>query len=267
MPKIYFNDNGYIYYVNIKDGYIYKSNGKDKKLISKDRVFTDDMILSGMIVYNNFIYYINENNNNRLYRIDKDGKEKICLTKKSLDTSDGFYILNGYIYYCSNFNIYKISMDGKDTIINSKEKEICTMYFNSFKKLIYNDEFYFLKRDGIYKMSLDGTKKCKVISGGIYDFQVFGSSIFYINEKDLCLYKDGVKIVNNKILKDTGYEWIGNFEINNGYIFYTNADDDMNLYKMKINENKKISLNVKTVSFKVKDRIYYIDSSQKKRTF
>lgn len=262
MPKMYFVNEGYIYYVNENDRMIYKvrADGKDKKQITKDRVFTDDMLLSGMILDSKFIYYINESDKNRLYRINKDGTGKICITKRSLDTSDGFYLLNGYIYYFSGFNFFKVSIDGKGKKLTYNERQICQMYFNSFKKVLYNDYIYFLQRDGIYKIKIDGTNKSKVVSGGIYDFKVVNSSVFYINEKDLCLYKDGKKIVNNRILKDIGYEWIGNFDISNEYIYYTNADDDMRIYKMKIDTNEKSSIDVKAVSFKVNDNIYYIDS-------
>ncbi|WP_168190058.1 DUF5050 domain-containing protein [Caloramator sp. E03] len=262
MPKMYFVNEGYIYYVSENDGLIYKVrvDGKDKKQITKDRVFTDGMLLSGMIMDGKFIYYINESDKNRLYRINRDGTGKICIAKRSLDISDGFYLLNGYIYYFSGFNFFKISIDGKEMKLTYREREICQMYFNSFKKILYNNYIYFLQRDGIYKIKIDGTNKCKVVSGGIYDFKVVNSSVFYINEKDLCLYKDGKKIVNNRILKDTGYEWIGNFDISNEYIYYTNADDDMKIYKMKIDTKEKSIIGVKAASFKVNGNIYYIDS-------
>lgn len=270
IPKMFFLDGNYIYYIDQRDSFIYrvKTDGNVRKNIGNSRVYTDGMLLSGMIVDDKYVYYINDSDNKKLYRINKDGTGRVCISKRSIDPSDGFYLLNNYIYYFSNNKFYKISTNGKEYKLDSKDKELCSYYFNSFKKTYCNNYFYFLLRDGIYKVKSDGSDKRKLVSGGIYDFKVADSSVYYINEKDLCLYKDGCKIINSRVLQDTGDEWIGNFDINNGYIYYTNADDDMRLYKMNIitKEITKIS-DIKAVSFKVDDEIYYINSFDRGRLY
>lgn len=262
MPKMYFINADYVYYISQYDYSIYKMkiDGSQRTRLVKDRVFTDGMLLSGMMVYNGYIYYINDSNGKKLYRVKTDGTGRTCIAKRSIDPSDGMFILNNYLFYFSGWKYYKIALYGKEYPLSSDEEELCKLYFNSFKKLYYNGYLYCSQTDGIYKIKPNGTEKKMVAKGGIYDFTVYNDSVYYIDDRDLCLYRDDKKLLNCKIFYDTGDEWLGGFAVKDGYIYYTNADDNLKLYRIKADGTQKIKISDRSaMSFKVDDYIYYID--------
>lgn len=198
--------------------------------------FTDILNnIDKFVISDNHIYYINHEDK-CIYKADMDGKNIIKITS---DTTKSLNIANGWIYYANtsdNNKLYKITTDGKD---KSKVADVKSDYAINIAggKLFYvetNEKFE------TYVMNKDGSAKSKSLIYKAASFTSEDNEHYYVNTEDSSIYKtdsDGNNIINlNQIT-------IQNIQISNGWIYYSNLNDNNKLYKMKTDgsSNTKVS--------------------------
>jgi hypothetical protein len=132
LPDVYTNfyiKDDYVYYTNGSALYKMKKDSNSKIKLITDGSFYDYGITQSSVyhvnsqpnirlnIYGDYIYYLNNYDKNRLYRIrtDKSGKERV-----TDERGMGLYLLSeGYIYYypsSDNGHIYRINVDGTNKI-------------------------------------------------------------------------------------------------------------------------------------------------------
>lgn len=135
-----------------------KLNGENKKKVLNE--------MCGMFaVYNGYIYYLDTGFGGKLYRITKDGKDKV---KLSTNQTYRFWMDDKFIYYLNDF-----SSDGKPSITRIKhdgsgEAKISESYINTMN--IIGDTIYFSSDSGVSKMNRDGKDIMSVLpssNGGV----------------------------------------------------------------------------------------------------
>jgi len=70
---------------------------------------TNDVSFGGLNVYGDWIYYENQSDGYKLYKIKTDGTDRTKLNNRS---SAYVNIVDGWIYYASNLSVYKMKLDG-----------------------------------------------------------------------------------------------------------------------------------------------------------
>lgn len=208
----------------------------------------------GMVVEKaGWIYYNENNDGDKLYKVSKDNTEAI---KISDDTAVYINILGDFIYYSSYLDegkLYKMKLDGTQRTKLSDD---------SVEQIIVEGEwiYYVNFEDGnIYKIKTDGSSKTKLNNSISYDINIEGDFIYYTD------FEDGSKIY--KITKDGKFK----VKLNNddseyvnvvdGWIYYANFDEDYKIYKIKTNGTGRTKVTDKAgVFLNVSgDHIYYSD--------
>ena len=212
---------GSLYYQNNDDGYsIYKSEkgGEPVKLNSDPSYFIN--------VMGDYVYYVNENDNFKVYRMKLDGSDN----KKIIDSTayymtvykDSIYFVN----YSDNQNIYKANTDGTNCvkIVNS----ICYYPVIAGDKLYYID---YADNNSIVETDLEGNNK-KTLDEEHY--------AAYLNYDDGALYYTNAKAQNNQNGDDFLYKTdissgsietvleipCADINIADGKIYYKNLEDN-----------------------------------------
>lgn len=253
-------DDGWIYYSSGPIGHvgsrgIYKA--KDNQVIK----LTNDDYIADAVFYKGFIYYtlgseVDGNNvvKGGLYKIDKDGKNKVKLSDELVDNinvyKDCIYysgdssIINGNEISKENSGIFKINIDGTNKIrIYDKYAE--------FLKLSENNIYFSDSEDNykLYKMNIDGTNVKKLNDDISWDIQVDGNWIYYSNNPydghtAMILPLDQTKGNIYKITTDgTNRTKLNNEasrlnEVLDGWIYYSDWSDK--LYKMRLDGSNKL---------------------------
>lgn len=242
---IFFSDYG-LYKLNIDTNEIIK--------ISDDSPFRIN-------IWGDFIYYRNYEDG-KIYRTDFDGniRDKIidCVVR-------GFIIKDGWIYYnevnlnekASDYVIIKrIKVDGSEEMTIVSEKVSDNTRSGGSEFFLYGDWVYYqspLDEKKLYKIKVDGTEKTKVSDeafpyylhegqfivdeGWIYYVQHIGGETLPFKGKVYKMRTDGTEkqlVIDNNV---------GDINMNEDYIFYSNTDDNYKLYKIKKDgsDNRKIS--------------------------
>lgn len=185
--------------------------------ISGDRIISREILgapkTPEFIFEDNWIYYSNYDDKEKLYRIKIDGtnKQKICE-----DICTHFVKNNDHIFYVNydDEKMYKVNVNNKEIIKLSDEKVYSVEYVN--KEHI----FYFIDRQ-LYKMKKDGTEKqtCSHIKMKFPYYKIKDDCIYYINESGNMLYKSGVDNTDSKKLINCK---IHNFKLDKEHIYFTN---------------------------------------------
>lgn len=193
---------GYMYYLNIVDNYIYclehdedskqnnlikvRTNGKHKEILARD--IDDAQVLAN----EKWVYY---HKNDNLYRVKLNGtdREKVSSKKISYFHIDGNWIY--YIYENNEGNDYiaRMELDGDDAqrIAKADVEEHYQQLFVKGNKVYYitakyneedfETEFY------LYKMNKKGEKVNKICNLGtdIIDINMHEDRIYYIIQEDV----------------------------------------------------------------------------------
>lgn len=222
----------------------------------------------------NWVYYVNRNNGDRIFKIRTDGSGH---TKLNDEASGDINVSGGWIYYihCRGCTLYKIRTDGSEQtkLCDDQAVGICNAgdwiyYVNysdhtklykirtdgsertkvsddstSFINVVGDWIYYRNGSDGlrIYKVRTDGSDKMKLCDDETYIINVSGDWIYYMNSSDQRkLYKiatDGsgrVKL-NNELLE--------NVNVSGDWIYYSNRSDGDNIYKIRIDGTGRTKLN------------------------
>jgi hypothetical protein len=187
-----------------------------------------------------WIFYINANDGNKIYRIKTDE------TKGELINSDHARCLNivdDWIYYFKykrdkdeilEYSIYKMRLDGSDC------QKACTAgsdsYFLDDGWIYYTDYF---DEQKMYRVKIDGSESERIVADNVGTlFCVVWNKIYYRTNGEFCEMKiDGTE----KVILDWIESW--NFVVSDGWIYYNNLKDFRTLYKIKTDGTMKQKLN------------------------
>jgi hypothetical protein len=158
-----------IYYPNNADDdniYVLKSDG-----ISSIKFA--DLCPRDMIVNNNWLYYTDTHDSNKLYKIDIDSKE----TKLLNDFNTTCFKVDGeYIYYVDEQGIHRKHCDGTNQINISNDIPTAIDVYGNW--IYYN---YGHKGGGLYKIKTDGSQKNVIHKNRTGQIKAIEGAVFYIN--------------------------------------------------------------------------------------
>lgn len=126
---------------------------------------TNKIIVNDLIVSEDYIYYSNKSDKNKIYRIKKDGSDNVVVTDNStLESRDVFDVYNKHVIYinASDKNVYITSEEGEDKILVE----------NNVKMLqLVDNMLYFSLNDkiGIYRYNLESNELEKITSARIIE--------------------------------------------------------------------------------------------------
>jgi hypothetical protein len=191
-----------------------------------------------MNVHEDWIYFVNENDDDTVYRMKTDGSEMKQLS--TLDSVRSLLYHDGYLYFVPNtdyYVLYRMKSDGSDlTVINEDWIE----FFIIFDNKLYVSQ---LGEDGIFRSDLDGTGKIKLTDYYSDFFNITNGYIFYNNTEENSqqahLYRMKLDGSNNTLWLDQA---VGYMCVNDGYLyFYNEKDEEPHVYRMYY-DNKELEL-------------------------
>lgn len=211
--------------------------------------------------------------NNKIYKMSLDGKELTVLNDGHFTGAiTSIYVVKDRIYYVGeNYNIYSMDLFGGDrTRINDAETGFIGV---TDKYILYNDypENPESESDFVtYIMNLDGSDARIVNGKRLYNPNVIGDVIYYVNSDNNAIHKVNVDGTNDeKIYDSKAY----NMNVQNGYIYYLNyrdesedsSDDTVCIHKVKADgSNHEIIAEMENYTSFINilgDWIYYTDHS------
>lgn len=233
------NENYYIKYMGNTNG-----NIKEGGYVVEDNTYT---------------YYINTDDNDRLYKVKKDGTENVKLTDCY---SYELNMIGNYIYFTEGTPGYinRIKRDG------SRCKRLI---YDKVDSLIVTDKYMFFRKTNetlgesvLYRTDLNGNQR-KKLSASVLTFSVLGNQIYYSDCKDDgALYSMDLNGKNIVKISDDYAKCINPY---NEWIYYNAFNEDGKLYKIKVDGSEKTLVS----SFECwnvniyNDKIYYRNQSDK----
>lgn len=229
VDKFVISDN-HIYYINHEDKCIYKAD-MDGKNIGK---ITSDTTKS-LNIANGWIYYANTSDNNKLYKITTDGKDKSKVADIKSD-----YLINiagGKLFYVetnTKFETYIMNKDG-----SAKSKSLID---NAASFTSEDNEYYYVNTEdsSIYKTDSYGNNIINLNQMTTQNIQISNGWIYYSNSNDNNkLYKMKTDGSSNTKVSDSSS---GDFKLSGEYLYYVNVSDNNHIYKIKTDgtENTKM---------------------------
>lgn len=223
------------------------------KEVSKFGNTNGNIANAGISVTNgDWIYFININAENALYKIKKDR------TGEALVTAQGGFSLNfydGWIFYCNaldNFRIYRIRPDGTES------RKLGEM--SAQNMIVYDGWIWYVDQNGadglaIYKMKLDGTEAQRVGTAKTGQFNLTEEYIYYSGDGAIRRMKlDGTS--DTELIKTETQS----FQVVGDHIYYIENTNELNrMWRMKLDGTDPVKLSdEKVASMNVSgDWIYY----------
>lgn len=236
---------------------------------------------SGLVVQRgDWIYYVDTEDDWKLYKMRLDGTEKCLLNNSSVSCLN---VLDGWIYYINSDNgaIYKIRLDGSE---QSKLNNTWSQYLN-----VVGEWIYYLKSCdtgwSLYKMRTDGSEEQK-LSGNdqeVIYLCVADDWIYFTSDNGLFKVRmDGSELTQltdsglHVALPDYEADWLytcftagtyenrqiqkiradgselavvvedevlhTGFNVSNGWIYYGNSNDNEKLYKVRTDGSQRTKI-------------------------
>jgi len=181
--------------------------------------------------------------------------------------NDGTVIINGEWVYYTNFNennrLYKMKLDG------TCNKELVRGHYSYQLNFINGWIYYTSGIPGeVYKVNENGKKNKKIIDKKVSNLIVTSKNIFYIQSYDDDwgkLYRTDLEGKNEILLANN----INEFAFCDGYIYFSNRDDESSLYKMDLDGGNVMKLNSEYSSNINVDSeyVYYTNYNDKQKLF
>ena len=179
-----------------------------------------------------WIYYINTENSNALYKMKTDFTSQTLITE---DEVSNLNIIGDWIYFTNlskDGHIYKIRTDGEMMTHISNAR--CSFM------VVYNDYIYYADADSynnLCRMKADGTG-IKNLGHNVEVISISDNLVYFRTEQHelLCMTVEGTDI--KKVVEDESY---GNFYINEDSIHYMTIEGNgLTIYKCdKLGQNKQ----------------------------
>ena len=239
------NNNNNFGYANKQGDWIYfMTLSKDASKIAINRIKDDgtkkevlrenDWEIFSINVYGKYLYFVafeqvtdeNMYQNNKIYKMSLDGKELTVINDNEFsDDCKTIYVINDRIYYIGeDYNIYSMNLDGGDRVkINDNKTGFIGV---TDKYILYNDypENPESETDFVtYIMNLDGTNS-RIINGErLYNPNIVGNKIYYVNGDNSEIHRVDVNGENDTVIyKSPAY----NMNVSDGYIYYLNYKNE-----------------------------------------
>lgn len=201
-----------------------------------------------------WIYYTNFNDGDRLYRIREDGSKRSKIYK----WKSQYVNMCGEWLYLSNGNdhnkLYKIKIDGSDEKQLNNDESMNVIVSNGW--IYYNNK---TDNGALYRIRTDGMERTKLADLGNGNFLVEGDRIYFSYSKDES------KIYSMKIdgtdMCLFSQEKAGFINMDDNYFYYSNVAQEGQLYRMKkdgSNSEKLSEISAFTISLSEK-YIFFID--------
>lgn len=198
-----------------------------------------------------WIYYANANDGNRLYKMFPDGSNKTQLTDDPVMDINVFGDRVFYVVPIMPHGMYRMNSDG------SKHKKVLSSSVQHVNMIgdwmYYSNENDF---DRIYKATIDGIKKAQLNNDPSDCVQVVDDWIYYINRADDGrMYKMRINGDDRQMLHA---HWTNEMVVADGWIYYYGGEDS-GLYKMRTDGSDQQQLStIKSAFLHVAgDWIYY----------
>ena len=213
-------------YLNVMSGHIYYIDGSKKKkkkitVSGTDEILLKDSICSHLYVTKDWIYYIDNKENNSIHRMSMYNFS----AEKLADVNAASILVNdGYIYfinYMDNNGIYRLNITTKEVSAVLKQH---TIFYTIKNDRIYytntNDESY------IYSMNLDGSenKRLEGVKGWFLSNSSADSDFLYFKSVTGSLKKVHLTTLNQMNISNDDCAYIN---IIKDYIVYLNQDDNL----------------------------------------
>lgn len=248
--------NGWVYNAYTNSDYLHKiktDGSQNTRLLLKQTMSIN--------VSDKYIFYIDLWDNHKIYRMNLDGSNKICINSK--DQSDGFVLYDGYIYYknvSDSRKIYRMDINGsgRTKLVDDTE---CN-YINVTDNNIYYVQG--IQRGSIYRINKDGSGRTLIKNGDFSEPVVLGNSIYFIDYSNAGFTPQNLAKIN---LDGSGYKRLNDdrcysFTILGDTIYYENSSDGDKIYSIKLDGTFRNRVN-NTASYNLSsagDSIYYTDS-------
>lgn len=190
-------------------------------------------------VTDKYIFYINESDNYKLYRMNLDGTDN-----KSINYYNSIYkyvIYDNYIYYqnsTDNGKIYRMNLDGGENkkILDDIGVSNLNVTENYIYYIIGSDSLYSGK---LYRVNRDGSNKTIIRDSNVAFPVVWGNSIYFADNNY------NISKIN---LDGTGYQKLNDdksyyLNIQGDTIYYTNWSDIGNIYSIKLDGSSRKVVN------------------------
>ncbi|HOV24864.1 MAG TPA: stalk domain-containing protein [Pseudobacteroides sp.] len=235
------------YYISPNGGIESKNHdGSNIFKIARDKAYQ-------IVMMGDYIYYINMDDNNTLYKVKTDGTSKTKLSNTGVYEIDTD---NNSIYYISDYKIHKVGSEGEGKIQLNHDDAVSWIFIEG-NDLLYK-VFNFDRGARLKKTDLNNLNSVDIISDEPAGFIVSNNNtnvdfwyahnehildgwIYFVNKSDLnSIYK--VKIDGTEKIKisDDFVEDSNDIEILGDYIYYKNYKDGNRYYRIKVNgENRQ----------------------------
>ena len=254
------NNNNFGYAVNQGNWIYYMTLSKDASKIDINRIKLDgsnqeviaekDWEIYSINAYGKYLYFIayepvqdeNTYQNNKIYKMSLDGKEiRVINDNNFSDDCKSIYVTNDRIFYIGeDYNIYSMDLEGGN---RSKVNDNKTGYIGiTDKYILYNDypEDPKSETDFVtYIMNIDGTNPREVNGQRLYNPNIVGNQIYYVNGDNSEIHKVDINGKNDVVVyKSPAY----NMNIKDDYIYYLNyknenadsEDEPVCIHKIKL---------------------------------
>lgn len=207
---------------------------------------------SHCVLQNDWFYYADDTYGNKLYKIRVDGTHKI---KLSDDICAYIAVNKDWIYYNNALDdnkLYKIRTDGS---LKTKLSE------NACSNIaILKDWIYYIADNGLYQIKPDGSNDRCLFAFEIYDLRICDDWIYYSSNYEIGRVRTNVtNSTTFETLFENSDEAIKDFCTDGNWIYFSNALDKSNLYKIRLNGTYKMKMqedSIYDINI-VNDWIYY----------
>ena len=199
---------------------------------------TGNISSGGHAVYDGeWIYYINLRDKGAIYKMKPDASEnqKICGDRAGYLNIYGNWII--YSNFSENYNLYKIKKNGKAREQLNDHRTV--------RPFVYGEWVYYLNqsplqegisggiRNTVWKMKFDGSQPT-ILSANEFQGIVVSDSVIYLEAHGI---KGGDSGIYRMDLNGDALEKLFGLGVNinvvDGWIFFSNVEDDYKLYKMR----------------------------------
>lgn len=228
-------DGKWIYYMTLSEDASKIDIARIKKDgTEKEVIIEKDWEIYSINVYKNYLYFIafepvsdeDTYQNNKIYRMSLDGKELTVINdNKFNDDCRTIYVTNDRIFYIGeDYNIYSMDLLGGDRTKISGNQTGYIGITNDY--ILYNDypENPESETDFVtYIMNIDGTNPRIVNGQRLYNPNIIGDEIYYVNGDNSEIHKINVNGENDTLVyKSPAY----NMNVSGDYIYYLNYKNE-----------------------------------------
>lgn len=208
-------------------------------------------------VSDQWVFYSNRDDNNRVYRVKTDGSDRMAL---SLSSAWFLTLVDNDLYFINeddNYRIYHLHPeDGTETRLG----EDSAWFLNVIDGWIY----YINRSDEntIYRLSADGSEKEQLNKVSSCCLNVVDNTLYYVNEEsDSRLYRQDIDGANETLINEVPTWFVNSTDEK---IYYADESDNFSIYSMMPDGSDKQKINNDPARYILLagDWIYYLNHAE-----